>query len=321
MATLPSIRKKSSDLDNVLPPVKDMLTEDNTMFHYTDIDGNQVAIDFRELAARDPHPIPMPVDREGYGTVEFSPRFWATGYSDWCNVKTAIDRFMPNQIRPGEQLRLLDFGCASGRVLRHVHTFAGDTTDIWGCDFAPENVNWIKRYLPGDIKMFLNNANPHLPFTDGYFDVITAFSVFTHIDLFEDAWLLELRRITKPGGLLYLTTQNDAAWPLINERPASMKHMERANGIDGNPHVSTELFANAMPQDRLVFRMSKDDNYNCNVWVTNEYIREQWSRYFDVHHIADNGHTNFQSPVIMSPKTDSGFSAKEPSVIDRPKPR
>lgn len=245
------------------------------------------------------------------------------GHTDWINVKTAFDRYMPSRPNANEKMRLFDFGCASGRFLRHVHAFGGDTTDAWGCDFVPENLNWVKQYLPSDIKVLLNNANPHLPFSDGYFDVVTAFSVFTHIDMFEDAWLLELRRITKPGGLLYLTTQNDATWPLISERPTSMTHMERANLIEGNLPVSRQLFANQMPSDRIVFRMSNEENYNCNVWVTNQYIRDQWSRYFDVHHIANHAHTDFQSPVIMSPKgalMAEGF-ADEPSIISRPKPR
>lgn len=323
MALLPSVRHKPTNWKNVLPPVAELLTDSNSTIWYTDLDGNQVSLDFRELAAADPHPIPMPVDREGYGTVESSPRFWGTGHTDWINVQSAIDRYMPSRPVEGEKLRLFDFGCASGRFLRHVQTFGGDTTDVWGCDFAPENLNWVKQYLPSDIKMLLNNANPHLPFSDGYFDVVTAFSVFTHIDMFEDAWLLELRRITRPGGLLYLTTQNDAAWPLINERPASMEHMQRANLIEGNLPVSEELFANEMPESRIVFRMSSEENYNCNVWVTNQYIHDQWSRYFDVHHIANNAHTSFQSPVIMSPKGTAmvdGFAAT-PSIVSRPKPR
>lgn len=303
MAINPLIRHKRSDLEIVLPPVAKLLTDVNTVFYYTDLDGNQVKFDFRERAAADPYPLPMPVDREGYGTVEFTPRFWATGHSDWLNVQSAIERHMPEQPMVGAKLRLLDFGCASGRFLRHIHAFSADITDIWGCDFAPANVNWVKRYLSNEIKVFLNNANPHLPFSDGYFDLITAFSVFTHIDLFEDAWLLELRRITKPGGLVYFTIQNEAAWQKVSERPHMLKQIAQANKIEGNPMVSKELFENEMPNDRIVFRMSKEEIYNCNVWVTNEYVRKNWSRYFDVLQIADNGHTNFQSPVIMSPIT------------------
>lgn len=320
MAALPSVRQKTTDVDNALAPVAQLLSDDNHLLWYTDLDGQQKQLDFQELSAADPWPLPMPIDREGYCTVEFTPRYWATGHSDWLNVCDAIDRYLPQRPVEGEKLRLLDFGCATGRFLRHAHSFAGDRTDVWGCDFAIENINWVKRYLSEDIKIFLNNANPHLPFPDGYFDVITAFSVMTHIDHFEDAWLLELRRITKPGGLLYLTTQNEATWPLLNERPDSLQHLQQANNIPGNLHVCKELFAGEMPAERIVFRMTDDPFYNCNVWVSSDYVRKNWSRFFDIHHIADNSHTSYQSPVIMSPKPHSSPSTVS-SITDRPKPR
>ena len=66
--------------------------------------------------------------------------------------------------------------------------------------------------------------------------------------------------------------------------------------------VSRELFDAPMPQERIVFRMSESDIYNCDVWMTNEYIQKKWGRYFDIHKIADNGHTSYQSPVILQPK-------------------
>src|SRR5437763_7108256 len=68
-------------------------------------------------------------------------------------------------------------------------------------------------YMPRSIRLILNASAPSLPLPGRYFDVITAFSVFTHIDEdLESAWLLELRRILTPGGLLYVTIQDEAFW-------------------------------------------------------------------------------------------------------------
>ena len=44
-----------------------------------------------------------------------------------------------------------------------------------------------------------------------------------------------------------------------------------------------------------------EDIYNCNVWMSNDYIRKNWSRYFEIMDIASNAHTGFQSVVIMKP--------------------
>lgn len=41
---------------------------------------------------------------------------------------------------------------------------------------------------------------PHLPFADGYFHMIHAGSVFTHIADLAEAWLLEIRRVLARAG-------------------------------------------------------------------------------------------------------------------------
>jgi SAM-dependent methyltransferase len=53
--------------------------------------------------------------------------------------------------------------------------------------------------------------NPPLPFAeDNSFDLVYAFSVFTHIPAeHQEAWLLEMKRILKPGGFLVCTV---AGW-------------------------------------------------------------------------------------------------------------
>lgn len=295
------VHKKSTNINEVLPPIGELLADlKHTISHYRDLDGQECKLDFKELAASDPNPIPMPVDREGYGTVKSSPYHWATGHCDWLNVQTAIQRHLKPQAN--QPIRLLDFGCASGRFLRHASVFGGEKYDVWGCDFAVENINWNKRHFPASIKTFLNNASPHLPFPDNYFDVVTAFSVFTHIDHFEDAWLLELRRVTQPGGLLYLTAQNDAMWNIYLESPYLLEHLSRANKIDSNTiHVDEALFQSPMPENRLVFRMSDSEVYNCNVWHSDEYLRANWGRYFNIHDICNQAHNSWQAAVLLSP--------------------
>ncbi|MEZ5881798.1 MAG: methyltransferase domain-containing protein [Nitratireductor sp.] len=52
---------------------------------------------------------------------------------------------------------------------------------------------------------------------DNYFDLVTAFSVFTHIDVFETAFVAEIRRILKPGGLACLTVLDNSTWTSLRE--------------------------------------------------------------------------------------------------------
>jgi ubiquinone/menaquinone biosynthesis C-methylase UbiE len=49
-----------------------------------------------------------------------------------------------------------------------------------------------------------------LNFADQHFDLIFNHSVVTHLDeKYQDAWLAELHRVTKPGGILLLTVSGE----------------------------------------------------------------------------------------------------------------
>jgi ubiquinone/menaquinone biosynthesis C-methylase UbiE len=104
--------------------------------------------------------------------------------------------------------RILELGCAAGRMLRCLSDVA-DQCEIWGTDIDGEHVFWCKQNLSPPFHFFLTTTYPHLPFEDGYFDVVYAGSVFTHIDDLADAWFLELRRILKPNGRLYITIHDN----------------------------------------------------------------------------------------------------------------
>jgi len=102
---------------------------------------------------------------------------------------------------------ILDFGCGCGRVIRHWP----QTTDaaLHGTDCNPKLVEWCRRNLP--FAQFQSNTlDPRLDYADGMFDFAYALSVFTHTpeDL-QQPWMIELRRVLRPGGYLLITTQGD----------------------------------------------------------------------------------------------------------------
>ena len=97
--------------------------------------------------------------------------------------------------------RVLDFGCGAGRALRHFAAEAQDT-EFWGCDIDASSVEWVDENLCPPFHVIHCSESPGLPQADGYFDLIYAISVYTHItDNWAD-WLLEHHRLLKEGGLL-----------------------------------------------------------------------------------------------------------------------
>ena len=151
--------------------------------------------------------IPSTRDREGYyGDRHFE--YWLSGLSDYLKVKKACSGV------DWQRARYLDFGGATGRVARHF--YAQDSlAEVMVCDVNINNVDWILNNLPPELAAFKNAPLPSLPIPDNYFDVITGFSVFTHMNEYELSWLYELRRILRPGGFLYVTVHNDATWDIL----------------------------------------------------------------------------------------------------------
>jgi SAM-dependent methyltransferase len=101
---------------------------------------------------------------------------------------------------------LLDFGCGCGRVMRHWRGLDG----VHGSDMNAEAVAWCRANLPFG-RFETNGLAPPLAFAGDSFDLVYALSVFTHLTVdLQYAWLGELRRVLRPGGLLLLTTHGRA---------------------------------------------------------------------------------------------------------------
>jgi len=133
---------------------------------------------------------------------------------DWAVALRTMAALEPEVLLPGHGLpvaeaeRMLDFGCGCGRVIRHWSALAGP--EIHGSDYNRRLVRWCESNLPF-AEFAANELAPPLSFESDFFDLVYAISVFTHLPKeLEHAWIDELGRVLKPGGLLFLTTHGDA---------------------------------------------------------------------------------------------------------------
>lgn len=240
-----------------------------------------------EFIARDTYPIPDVSDREGYNR-NFNARFFMTGLADYLKIRAAAKKYQV------DLQSFFDFGCASGRVLRHFCA-QSDIPDLWGSDINGRHIRWLNDYLPRRLKIVHNNCIPQLPIADNSMDVVSAFSVFTHIDIFETAWLAELYRVLKPGGLCYLTVQNDNTWKLL-------QNAGKENGLlirlrDVYPGFD-ELLKHDIPVERKCFRYTDVGPYRALVVHSNAYLEKTWGRFFEILEIQGKAHGYMQSVLI-----------------------
>jgi ubiquinone/menaquinone biosynthesis C-methylase UbiE len=114
--------------------------------------------------------------------------------------------------------RVLDFGCAAGRMIRWLKDIAADC-EVWGTDISAEHIMWCKQHLSPPFHFATTTTLPHLPFEDRYFDLIYAGSVFTHIEDLADAWLMELRRVLNTDGRLYVSIHDRNTIEVLKGQP------------------------------------------------------------------------------------------------------
>ena len=152
-------------------------------------------------------PLPAPVDRMGYPVDD--AEYIDMGRYDADLVRAQIDKHLGLK----RDLAIMDFGCSTGRVLRHFHSDHRTLGwQLYGVDIQARCIEWLRRNFPDEFIVYTGTVMPFLPFEDNSLDVIYGFSVFTHIKYLWDAWLLELRRVLRPGGLLIQTIHTENAW-------------------------------------------------------------------------------------------------------------
>jgi SAM-dependent methyltransferase len=162
---------------------------------------------------------PGPQERHTSSSLPIAPEPFRAGYctstesylASGRDDVTTMRRLLTESGAPIEGLgRILEFGVAGGRLIRHLEELA-DTQEIWGVDCWASAILWCKEHLSPPFHFATTGISPHLPFEDRSFGLVVAGSVWTHLDDLAEAWALEMRRILRPDGRFYFTINDRSA--------------------------------------------------------------------------------------------------------------
>ena len=159
--------------------------------------------------------LPIPPKDLWLGYGQTAEEFLASGEENIRAMREMLERTGAPIESAG---RIMEFGCATGRMIRWLHDLS-DSCEIWGTDISSGWITWCKQYLSPPFHFATTTTSPHLPFEDRYFGLIYAGSVFTHIDDLADAWFMELRRVLRPGGRLYITVHDQDTIAKLQKSP------------------------------------------------------------------------------------------------------
>jgi len=209
-------------------------------------------------------PLPPPVLRAGYSPDD-DDFYLAGGKRDTDSIRELVSRIAPEAANPS---RVLDWGCSTGRIIRHWTDVVERGGEVWGADICHTAVNWASENLSPPFRFVRCSTRPHLPFADGTFDMIYANSVFTHIRDEWDAWLMELRRILRPGGVVFASILDETAWERCMKNPTD-KIREYRPELDFSKPMTGDFAAHGTGFDIVSFWHSRG-------------VRRRWSFAFEV---------------------------------------
>lgn len=148
--------------------------------------------------------------------------------------------------------RIIDAGCGAGTLCRQLR--ANGFTDVTAFDISDENVAAARPYV---IRAFQSSCE-EIAEKDGRFDLVLSITVIEHVMDASKA-LSEFHRILKPGGSLYLTTDN-SWWQTIMAiknvlMPRARRYRRFLQPIDGDfttSEMASMLRTAGFTQRRLV---------------------------------------------------------------------
>jgi SAM-dependent methyltransferase len=192
--------------------------------------------------------------------------------------RTLLERYAQAGERPLADSRVLDFGCGWGRLTRFL---ARDVprSRLCGCD-PVESILDVCRDSGVPATLARSEFVPErLPF-DEPFDLAFAFSVFTHLsEAAHERCLAALHAGLRPGAVLVVTVRP----PVYLLSSELMRPVRGALGPDARLAGPHYVFAAHAADPSHPQYAGGDMTYGETV-ITLPYVRERWSRWFDLLH-------------------------------------
>jgi len=228
-------------------------------------------------------PVPPKHLWDGYG--ETVDAFLAGGEEHVGKMKSILEY---DNFRIEPEKRVLELGCASARMLRWL-VDESKYSEIWGVDINAEHILWCQQHLSPPFYFSTNTTEPHLQFSDEYFDLIYAGSVFTHISDLADAWLLELRRILKKGGRLYITVFDNNTINILKKYFSDLWLTKQLKAFDAETNCLSSNFG--------VFSITRSPK-GAQVFYDIDYLQKKLSRLYSLKSVNKEAY-GFQTAILL----------------------
>ncbi|MBN2678480.1 MAG: class I SAM-dependent methyltransferase [Anaerolineaceae bacterium] len=225
----------------------------------------------------------------GFPPPNVQTRFVGSSYKQTLEEAFGYYKHVKEQVADcgiflNQQTKFLDFGCGWGRFMRF---FMKDITveNLYGCDPLQVAIDICHDTgVPGHLDLI--EPEGILPYPDSYFDVIMAYSVFTHLpEKLNLHWMRELARVSRPGCVFCLTLEPRG---FIDRICNITEDTDNAwlRGLSKYAPMAKELYSKFDSGEIAYLPTGGGDNLTDEVYgdaiVPLDYIKKKWRSFFKV---------------------------------------
>ncbi len=193
------------------------------------------------------------------------PRFIMLGFTFFMKINYILEYKFGKKF--SDFNKVLDWGCGCGKLARYLVEINGP--EMFGIDVDPVNISWCNENIKG-MKFSLASISPPTNIAPDFFDLVIGISVFTHLNEdYQFLWLEELRRISLPGAVIIVTIHGKT----------SMLH----TGVSQETFEKIQRYGFAVAgKNNQISDAIKNEEYYVSSFHSEQYIRKNWSQYFDI---------------------------------------
>lgn len=252
-------------------------------------------------------PILYDVEFPGFPPPEMQIRFVGASYEETLREAFSFYTFVKRSAAYRDlplhsETRFLDFGCGWGRFLRFFWKDI-DEENLYGCDVNAEILEVCRRTrVPGKLSLITPEGN--MPFPERYFDLMIAYSVFTHLpERIHLHWMRELARVAKPGCLFFLTLEPRRFIEFIGTiEPNDQSEWHRLLSQFSNQTASLYEQFDAGEFVYLPTYGEEIGRHFGDAIVPLSFIEREWSPFFSLKEYIDDPSRFWQAVVILQKK-------------------
>lgn len=223
--------------------------------------------------------------------------------SEGFNFYSEIKQYAANLGQPlSRDSHILDFGCGWGRMMRF---FLKDVVadNLYGIDVDPAMIDiCVNTVRHGNYSVV--KPEPPTQFSNNSFDVVYAYSVFSHLsEPVHIKWVEEFSRILKPGGIMIVTTQArrfiDFCRSFRDQNHESGWH----NGL-ANSFLDTEAAFADYDNGKFLYSatgggIARPASFYGEAIISPGYIKREWTKYLTFCDFVDDPAKFNQAVIVM----------------------